>query len=188
MTTTTTTTPAISAATPRVGSAIVWRAIERASFAVLAHVTPAGEPRSTGVVYAAAGQRIYVAVAPDSWKARHIRDGDRVSLTVPVRRGGLLALFFPIPPATISVRARAVVHAPGSLDVEGVSPALARLVPASRRGTACVLELVPEGQFLTYGIGVSLKDLADPARAMARVAVVERAPVEELVVHARQDR
>jgi hypothetical protein len=156
---------------PLRGPAAVWAAIEGASFAVLAHVTPAGEPRSTGVVYAAAGHRLYVAVAPDSWKARHIGDGDRVSLTVPIRRGGLLALLFPIPPATISVGARAVVHAPGSLDLEAVSPALARLVPASRRGIACVLELAPEGHFLTYGVGVSLKDLADPARAMARVPV-----------------
>jgi hypothetical protein len=160
-----------AARTPRVGPAAVWRALERGSFAVLAHVTPEGEPRSTGVCYAATGRRIYVAVAPDSWKARQIADGDRVSLTVPVRRGGLLASVFPIPPATISVRARAVVHAPGSLDLDAVSPALARLTPASHRKTACILEFVPEGRFLTYGIGVSLKDLADPARAGARVPV-----------------
>ena len=167
--TTTTTATRVPMDARRIGSADVWHAIERASFAVLAHVTPEGEPRSTGVVYATAGQHIYVAVAPHSWKARHIADGGVVSLTVLVRRGGLLALLFPIPPATISVRARTVVHAPGSLDLEAVSPALARLVPASRRRTACILELVPEGAFLTYGIGVSLKDLADPARAAARV-------------------
>jgi len=171
MTTTTTTTKRLPTDAQRIGSTVVWKAIERAAFAVLAHVTPGGEPRSTGVVYGAAGHRIYVAVAPGSWKARHIADGDRVSLTVPVRRGGLLALLFPIPPATISLHARVAVHAPGSVDLASISPNLARLVPASRRGTACILELVPEGTFLTYGIGVSLTDLADPARAMARVPV-----------------
>jgi hypothetical protein len=149
----------------------VWRQVSKASFAVLAHVTPGGVPRCTGVVYAAVGRRLYVAVAPESSKARHIADGTRVSLTVPVRRGGLLSLVVPIPPATISFSARVMVHAPGSLDLEAASPALTRLVPASRRERAVVLELVPEGQFLTYGIGVSLKDLADPAVAMGRVPV-----------------
>jgi Pyridoxamine 5'-phosphate oxidase len=169
---TTTTAPTLMATeSARLCADDVWRAIEHASFAVLGHVTPAGEPRSTGVVYAAAGRRIYVAVAPGSWKARQIADGDPVSLTVLIRRGGLLSLLFPIPPATISLRARAVVHAPGSLDLDAISPSLARLVPTSRRETACVLELEPQGQFLTYGLGVPLKDLADPARAMTRVPV-----------------
>src|SRR6266540_114942 len=50
----------------------VWSRAAKASFAVLGHVTPAGEPRSSGVVYKTVGRRLYVAVAPDSWKARHI--------------------------------------------------------------------------------------------------------------------
>ncbi len=49
-----------------------------------ADVTPAGEPRSSGVVYRTLGRRLYVAVAPDSWKARHVAVDGRVSLTVPV--------------------------------------------------------------------------------------------------------
>ena len=57
---------------PRLTSEQVWRAIARASFAVLSHVTPAGEPRSSGVVYKTAGRKLVVAVAPSSWKARHI--------------------------------------------------------------------------------------------------------------------
>ena len=86
----------------RLTSDQVWRALTRASFAVVSYVTPAGEPRSSGVVYAADGRRLYVAVAAGSWKARHIAASGRVAVTVPVRRGGLLALLFPIPPATIS--------------------------------------------------------------------------------------
>jgi hypothetical protein len=155
----------------QLNAADVWRQVSKASFAVLAHVTPGGVPRCTGVVYAADGGRLFVAVAPESSKARHIADGSQVSLTVPVRRGGLLSLVLPIPPATISFTARAVVHAPGSLDLDAASPSLARLVPESRRERAVVLELVPEGQFLTYGIGVSLKDMADPTIAMGRVPV-----------------
>src|SRR4029453_3383548 len=50
----------------------VWHQIAKASFAVIGYVTPAGEPRSSGVVYKSIGRRLYVAGAPDSWKARPI--------------------------------------------------------------------------------------------------------------------
>ena len=146
----------------------VWRALAKASFAVISHVTPSGEPRSSGVVYAVEDGHLYTAVAPDSWKARNIGDGTQVSVTVPVRRGGLLSLLVPIPPATISFHARAIVHPAGSLDIAKLSKKLASLVPEKRRAGS-LLELVPEGSFLTYGIGVSLMAMTDPDRALARV-------------------
>ena len=149
----------------------VWHQLAKASFAVLSHVTPAGEPRSSGVVYTTAGRRLYVAVAPDGWKARHIATGRRVAVTVPVRRGGLLSLVAPIPPATISFRATAIVHPAGSLDADGLSKELGSLLPAERRASACVIELVPEGAFVTYGVGVALLKLRNPALARARVPV-----------------
>jgi hypothetical protein len=46
--------------TGRLTSEQVWRAIAGASFAVVSYVTPAGEPRSSGVVYAAARARVPV--------------------------------------------------------------------------------------------------------------------------------
>src|SRR5450759_5993641 len=61
-------------------------AISKVSFAVLNYVTPAGEPRSSGVVCGTAGRRLYVATAPYSWKARHISDGDQVAVTLPPGR------------------------------------------------------------------------------------------------------
>lgn len=150
----------------------VWHEIEKASFAVVGHVTPAGEPRSSGVVYTSAGRRISFAVAPESWKAAHIEASGRVSVVVPVRRGGILALLMPIPPATISFHATAVVHPSGSMTDSGCpTRALEELVPAERRGHARIIELTPEGAFLTFGIGVSLMDMRRPAIAMARVPV-----------------
>jgi hypothetical protein len=154
-----------------VSPAMVWRAIEKASFAVVGHVTADGEPRCSGVLYGTVGRRLYVATAADGWKARQIVTGQDVAVTVPVRRGGLLALLFPIPPATITFRARATVHAAGSLDLGFLSEKLLKQVPESRRTGSCVIELAPAGQFLTYGIGVPLKAMADPAKALARVAV-----------------
>ena len=54
---------------PGLTSEQVWRAVARESFAVLNHVTPSGDPRSSGVVYKTVGRRLAVAVAPGSWTA-----------------------------------------------------------------------------------------------------------------------
>src|SRR6266704_1607338 len=106
---------------PRLTSEEVWQALAKASFAVLGYVTPTGEPRSSGVVYKTIGRRLYVAVAPDSWKARQIAASRQVAVTVPVRRGGILSLVAPIPPATVSFHATAIVHPAGSLEVGSLS-------------------------------------------------------------------
>jgi hypothetical protein len=148
-----------------------WGAIAKASFAIISYVTPNGEPRSSGVVYAECDHHLYFAVAPGSWKARHILDDREVAVTVPVRRGGILSLLLPIPPATISFHARAIVHPAGTLEVCSVSRKLESLVPEERRAVATILELVPEGTFLTYGIGVSLRAMADPVAALGHVPV-----------------
>ncbi len=144
---------------------LVWNALDRGSFAVIAYVTPAGEPRSSGVVFKAVNRRLYVAVAPDSWKARHVTDGSTVSVTVPIRRGGLLSLVLLIPPATISFHAMVRVHPAGALDIGSVSKELESLLPPQRTKEAVVFELVPTGRFVTYGVGVPLMEVANPDEA-----------------------
>ena len=158
-------------AQPRLTSEQVWRQISKASFAVISHVTPAGEPRSSGVVYRTVGRRLYVAVAPDSWKARHVAVDGRVSLTVPVHRGGVAALVMPIPPATVSFHGRAIVHPAGSPEVGPLLDELGSLLPAERRTSAAIIEIVPEGAFVTYGIDISLAKMRDAVSARARVPV-----------------
>ena len=159
-------------ARPGLTSEQVWRAIARASFAVLSHVTPGGEPRSSGVVYKASDRRLVVAVAPGGWKARHIAADGRVAVTVLVRRGGILSLMAPIPPATISFHGTAVVHPAGSPQARSVLDELGSLVPANRRASACVIEIIPVGAFRTFGLGVSLRAMLNPAAAQARVPVL----------------
>jgi Pyridoxamine 5'-phosphate oxidase len=147
----------------------VWQAIAGAAFAVIGYVTPAGEPRSSGVVYKTVGSRLYLAVAPDSWKAKHISARGEVSVTVPVRRGGVLSLLLPIPPATVSFHASAKVHPAGSPEARSALKALAPLLPAERKDTGSIIEVIPEGAFLTYGLGVSLSEMRNPAAARGRV-------------------
>jgi hypothetical protein len=144
----------------------VWRHVESKTFAVLSWVTPAGEPRSAGVLYRAVGRRLHVGVDADSWKARHIAASGRASVTVLVRRGGLLSLLAPIPPATISFRGTATVR-------PATSPSLPKevkklLMPEMPLAEQAVIEILPEGDFVTYGLGVSLLGMRHPDRAMGR--------------------
>jgi Pyridoxamine 5'-phosphate oxidase len=149
----------------------VWRALEKRSFAVLGYRTPSGDPRSSGVVYKALGRKLYVAVAPDSWKAKHIGASGRIAVTVPIRRGGLLSLALPIPPATVSFHGRASVYATNSTEGASVVPRLGSLLPPERRASAVVIEITAQGTFVTYGVGVSLRDMRNSALARARVPV-----------------
>jgi hypothetical protein len=152
----------------------VWREVAKASFAVVCYATPSGEPRSAGVVYTTVGGRLYAATAPDSWKARHIALNERVAVTVPVRRGGVLSLVVPIPPATISFHGKAIVHPADSPQVRPLLKQLASLLPKERQGSAAIIEVIPESAFVTYGVGVSLTQMRNPAAARARVAVPEQ--------------
>jgi hypothetical protein len=114
---------------------------------------------------------LVVAVAPGSWKAGHVAADGRVAVTVTVRRGGILSLVVPIPPATISFHGMAVVHPAGSPQARSLLDELGSLVPAERRASACVIEVVPAGPFRTFGVGVSLRTMLNPAAAQARVPV-----------------
>ena len=156
---------------PRLTAGQIWRELGKASFAVLGHVTPDGEPRTSGVVFKAVERRLYVVTAADSWKAKQIARDGRVSVTVPVRRGGGLAFLVPIPPATISFQGAATVYPPGSAQAVAAYEQLGRLLPDAPRGAGAVIEIVPEGTFVTYGVGVSLGEMRDPASARGRVPV-----------------
>jgi hypothetical protein len=92
-------------------------------------------------------------------------------MTIPVRRGGVLALAVPIPPATISFHGTAVVHPAGSPEACAMLDQLGSLIPSERRASACVIEIIPTGAFRTYGLGVSLRKMLDPAAAQASVPV-----------------
>jgi hypothetical protein len=160
--------PATSAG---LGSEQVWRAIRAASFLVLAYVTPSGEPRSVGVMFEVIGRKLYVVTGPESWKARHMAADGRAAATVLVRRGGVLSLLLPIPPATISFHGTATVYPPGAAAVRPVIEKMGSLLPEERREEVAVIELVPEGEFTTYGVGVPLAKMRDTEAARARVPV-----------------
>jgi hypothetical protein len=88
-----------------------------------------------------------------------------------VTPGGILSLVVPIPPATISFHGTAAVHPAGSPQARSLLDELGSLVPAERRAEACVVEIIPAGAFRTFGTGVSLRTILNPAAAQACVPV-----------------
>lgn len=150
----------------------VWRTLARQPFLVVGMVNRAGQGRSVGVSPAVHGDHVWFAASAADWKVAHLQHQPEVSFTVPVRRGGLLALLVPIPPATITCRATAQVV---PLD-DAPEPVRRRLLrglseadPA--RGEPVMVRLTPHGDFVTYGVGVSLRTMLDTERARGRVPV-----------------
>ena len=123
-------------------------------------------------MYKTVGSRLYLVVAPDSWKAKHIAARGQVSVTVPIHRGGVLSLVLPIPPATVSFHATAKVLSAGSPEAGSALKELAPLLPPERRDAGSIIEVIPEGAFLTYGLGVSLSKMRNPVAARARVPLM----------------
>jgi hypothetical protein len=151
---------------------LVWREIEKQLFAVLGYVTPRGEARTAGIVYVARGRRLYIGTAKDSWKAKHIAHNPRVSLTVTIAKRAPLMPWIKIPAATITFQGRAAVRG-----VEESSSEILRALThgvelsAEERENFAILEVEPKGEFVTYGIGVSLMTMRKPEQARGRAPV-----------------
>lgn len=150
----------------------VWRLMARQAFMVVGMVNTRGQGRTAGVVPAVQDRAVWFAASSHDWKVRHLLHQPDVSATVPVRRGGVLALVAPLPPATITFQAAAHVVRPESAP-EPVRRRLARGLsePSPTRGEVVLVRLDPHGQFVTYGVGVSLTAMTDTERARGRAPV-----------------
>lgn len=50
---------------------------------------------------------------------------------------------------------------------------LGSLIPAERRATGWVIEVVSEGEFLAYALGAPLRKMSNPAASLARVPAAQ---------------
>jgi hypothetical protein len=144
----------------------VWPYIEKWPFGVLSFVSPKGEARSAGVMFQVKGRVLYVLTGEDTWKVRHIRTNPNVSMTVTVQR--IPIRIRQMPPAVITFSGEATVH---SLDEVG-EELRARLTKGTGEVPgSCVVRIVPEGNFVTYGIGIPALQMRHPEKSIARVPV-----------------
>jgi len=155
-----------------IGSDLVWNEIEKRSFAVLSYVNPKGQARSSGIVYVAIDRVLYVRVAKDSWKAKHILRNPHVALNVTIAKRVPFMPWIKIPDATIAFSGTARVIPMSDLDPKLLETLTGQLI--EQHGTIaenCMIEIRPAGHFATYGVGVSLLDMRDPQKARGRAPV-----------------
>lgn len=150
----------------------VWQVLEKELFAVLGMVNAQNEARTVGIVYVAHDKKIYIASGKDTWKMRHVRKNPNVSLTVTIPKRIPLMPFIKIPAATITFSGTAQV-----LDVKDISEAVTKSLlrgldmESEAVKNMAVMEVVPQGDFITYGIGVSMMTMRHPEQARGRAPV-----------------
>lgn len=151
----------------------VWQEVEKQMFAVLGMVTAEGQARTVGIVYVAHDRTIYISSQKSAWKTRHIAQNPHVSLTVPIHKHIPLMPWIKIPAATITFAGQAIILAPGDLSAEIVHKLYRGVeTDAGLLQDTAVIKVVPVGEFITYGVGVSLMDMRIPEKARGRAAVI----------------
>ncbi len=155
-----------------VSSDLVWKEVEKRSFAVLSYVNPKSQARSAGIVYVVIDRVLYVRAARASWKAKHILLNPHVALNVTISKRVPFMPWIKIPDATIAFSGTARVLPMSELDPKLLETLMGRMI--DDHGTLaenCMLVIRPTGHFVTYGVGVSLLDMRHPQKARGRVPV-----------------
>ena len=150
----------------------VWREVEKHFFAVLAFTTSRGEARSAGIDYTVRDHELYIFTGINSWKVRHISANPHVSMTVIIPRRVPFMPWIPIPPATITFQGEATIHDPKDVPQDIMQKLVRGLkTTPEQMATACIIKVRPVGEFLTYGVGVSLRTMRRPEAARGRAPV-----------------
>jgi len=157
---------------PNLTSEQVWRQIEKQIFGVLGLVTAKGEARTVGVVYIVHNRQLFISTQKQAWKTRHIAQNPSVSFTIPIHKQIPFLPWIQIPAATITFSGEATVQ-----DAENISREISHKLHRGQEGTpfnlqdTAVISIQPNGEFITYGVGVSLMDMRFPEKAQGRATV-----------------
>lgn len=151
----------------------VWQAIERDLFAVLGMVTAQGEARTVGIVYIVRNRKLYIGTDQSAWKARHVAANPHVSITIPIAKRIFFLPWIKIPAATITFAGTARIIAASAASAE-LLQAVFRVVDknAEQVANSCIIEVTPEKEFVTYGVGVPLMRMRQPEKARGRAPVL----------------
>ena len=150
----------------------VWETIYKELFAILGMVTDENKARTVGIVYIVQDKKLYIGTGLQSWKSRHISKNPAVSMTIPVAKRIPVAPWIKIPQATITFSGTAKVI-PCEKAPEGQLTAVFRHKAEDKElmKDSCLIEVTPEGEFITYGIGIPLMEMRQPEMARGRASV-----------------
>ena len=150
----------------------VWKAVEKELFAVISWVSGGNEARSAGIVYVTKGRKLYLCTGKETWKARQIAANPHISVTIPISKHIPFAPWFRIPSATITFCGHA-----RTFPAEEATPELRKEVfrfmadDWEMISDSCIIEITPEKDFITYGVGIPMYKMREPHEAGGRVAV-----------------
>lgn len=150
----------------------VWQTLEKEMFAVLGMITTQHEARTVGIVYIVHNHKLYISSQKSAWKVKHITQNPHVSLTIPIAKRVPFMPWIKIPAATITFSGTAQIHTLSELE-SGIAAKLFRgqeKLPEANESFR-VIEVTPEKEFITYGIGVSLMEMRDPVKSRGRSPV-----------------
>ena len=150
----------------------VWQIIDKELFAVVGMVNARNEARTAGILYAVRDHKLYFITGRDTWKARHIAANPRVSVTIPIAKRVPIMPWMKIPQATITFQGTAHVCGAGEAMPDLLQKLLGPMADDRELiAGSCLIEIVPAGEFVTYGIGVRLIEMRDPNKARGRAPV-----------------
>ena len=150
----------------------VWKEIEVNLFAVLGMVTPTDEARTVGIVYVVNDHRLYIGTDKAAWKTKHIARNPHVSLTIPIAKRIPFMPWLKIPAATITFSGVAHVLDPRDVNADVLKKLYRDVVKDEETmAESCVIEVIPQDDFITYGVGVPLMQMRFPDKARGRIAV-----------------
>jgi hypothetical protein len=156
----------------RITAAQVWTELENQIFGVVGLVTAKGEARTVGIAYLVRDKKFYFCTKTNAWKTKHLRNNPNVSMTVPIENRRLSLPGVKIPAATITFSGTGRVLDLTEVPAEIPDTLLKHLKPTEEvRRHACVIEIIPKGDFITYGVGVSLRSMLRPGEAGGRIPV-----------------
>jgi hypothetical protein len=150
----------------------VWEAIENELFCVLGMVNKRNQARTVGVAYIVRDRVLYIGTGINTWKARHIMNNPHVSVTIPIPKRILFLPWIKVPQATITFSGTATVT-----DVLEVKKGLLQAVFRHKADDkaflqeTCIIEIAPQGDFITYGVGIPLIKIRQPEQARGRASV-----------------
>ena len=155
-----------------VSTDLVWEEIEKNIFAVLGMVSSNNEARTAGIMYVAHQGKLYITSDKSAWKTRHIAANPHVSLTVAIPKSVPLMPWVKVPAATITFAGVATLVAPDALDAQLRSRLYGPVAAdAAKIAGSTVIVVEPVGEFVTYGVGVSLMEMRDTVKARGRAPV-----------------